>query len=128
MKNYLFLLLTLVLISCEDDEVQSIGERIQGEWFWLQSVGGIDGRTETPASTQTEISIVITSNSLKKYKNGSLESERSFLISRGSSIYSEGEKDILIFDDDMKQAVEVNGNRLFLRDECHDCFQHEYIK
>ena len=48
MKNYLFLLLTLVLISCEDDEVQSIGERIQGEWFWLQSVGGIDGRTHWP--------------------------------------------------------------------------------
>lgn len=128
MKKLALVFILIFTVSCEPEEIASIDERIQGEWVWLQSYGGIDGRTETPESTNTAITLEIVNNSLKRFNNGNLETEKTFLIVRGSSIYGEGEKDLLDYGAGVRQAVEVNGNRLFLRDECYDCFQHEYIK
>lgn len=128
-KLFTLIFLFGLVTACDTDDIAPVNERIAGEWVWIQSVGGIDGRTETPQSTQNEVYIVITENVLKKYENGNLDSQRTFSIVRGNSIYSEGEKDLLNFvDGGTTQSVEVIGNRLFLRDECLDCFQHEYVK
>ena len=70
----IFLLLVLVLaISCERQDENSAKESLIGNWEWISSTGGIDGRTETPVSTGKQVKIVITKDSVKVYENSVLK-------------------------------------------------------
>ena len=77
----IFLLLVLVLaISCERQDENSAKESLIGNWEWISSTGGIDGRTETPASTGKQVKIVITKDSVKVYENRVLKQKNSYKI------------------------------------------------
>ncbi len=36
--------------------------------------------------------------------------------------------DLMIYENDRKQSIVLNENKLILYDECFDCYQNEYIK
>ena len=77
MKKFIFLLMTLsFLISCSTTTDTDSTDQIIGEWVWIESSGGIAGTTETPESTEKEIILQISNNSVKQFVNGTLESDR----------------------------------------------------
>ena len=106
----LFLLLVLVwAISCERQDENSTKESLIGNWEWISSTGGIDGRTETPVSTGKQVKIVITKDSVKVYENSVLKQKNSYKISREKSVLDNIIKEILDKTDSSLYTAKKNG-------------------
>lgn len=134
MKNYLILLFCgIVLMSCSKDDGKSIAAesstaKLIGNWNWTASSGGIDGITHTPESTGNTILLEVSNNTVKKYVNGNLESERNYSTETGISIIFGEPKEMMIYESGINQTIVLTENNLVLYDECYDCFQNEYTK
>ena len=130
MKKLILLVLFIGLFySCSvDDEHHIFVPDITGHWKWVQSIGGIDGRTETPASTGNEIELEFLAGFYKKYVNGELEEEMTYEIKVGESLLFGKKTLMIIYENGSKQSINLMGNKLFLIDECLDCFHNEYIR
>jgi hypothetical protein len=102
--------------------------QLLGTWTWLESSGGFAGKTETPETTGNIISITFSKDKYTKYLNGELNSEMTYKIEKGSSIRTEDDTYLIIYENGRKQSIELIENKLILYDECHDCYQNEYIK
>ena len=68
MKNLIltFCISTILILSCDQNDDISQELQLIGTWNWVESSGGIDGRTETPISTGNTMKIEFSSNSVKK--------------------------------------------------------------
>ena len=128
MKNIIFTFILITLIGCSQDDNKNLGSQLIGKWKWVESSGGIDGRTETPESTGNAVTIEFTISTLKKFVNGNLESEINYEIQSGPSITTTHNTDLIVYENGIKQSVELNENYLVLFEECYDCFQHNYLK
>lgn len=124
----IFLLLVLVLtISCERQDENSAKELLMGNWEWISSTGGIDGRTETPTSTGKSIKLIITKDSVKLIENGNLIYKNSYIFTRAISIIDHKEREMIIYKSGIKTGYNLqNSNNLLLTDECYDCFASSY--
>mgnify|MGYP001814671050 CR=1 FL=1 len=119
------ILAVLMLTGCSKDTVE--GNDLLGTWQWVETSGGMDGTIESPQTTGNDILLEITETSIKRYINGDLESDLTYTLQTGESIRG-GQREIISYENDWKQSVELSGNQLILYDECYDCYQHEYIK
>jgi hypothetical protein len=128
MKNIILTFILITLIGCSQDDNLSMKSQLNGKWKWVESSGGIDGRTETPESTGDAVTIEFTLSTMKKFVNGNLEFEVNYEIKSGTSIRTTEDTDLIVYENGTKQSVELNGNFLVLFEECYDCFQHNYIK
>ncbi len=129
MKN-LFLLFTFIgiFLSCSKEVKTQVNVEIIGKWIWVETSGGFAGTITTPKSTGNRITIEFTKTSYIKYINGKLDAEMSYIIEPGNSIRKEGKTDLIIYENEKKQSIELKGDKLILFDECFDCFQNEYIR
>jgi len=128
MKNIILIFILITLIGCSQDDNINIQAQLPGKWKWIESSGGIDGRTETPESTGDAVTIEFTLTTMKKFVNGNLESVVDYKIQSGFSIRTTQNTDLVVYENGTKQSVELNANFLVLYEECYDCFQHNYIK
>ena len=129
MKKIIFLLMILSLSgSCSTTTSTDTSNLIFGEWVWVESSGGLAGITETPESTEKEIIIQISNNSIKQFINGNLESENSYKIVKRESALFGDVREIMVYDNGFRQIVSISGNHLNLTGDCHDCFQSEYVR
>ena len=128
MKKLVLVLLVLGMYSCESDNDISNQFDFEGNWLWKSSTGGIDGRTDTPESTNKTMVVRFTSNKYELFVNDELEKEMNFVVEEGSSIYTLDQVYLIHYEDGSKQSFEIKDNELILKDECHDCFQSIYIE
>lgn len=132
MKKYLFLfLVSISFISCSnDDNVTNIStsEKILGVWNWDKSTGGFGGWTYTPESTGDTQRLEITGTTLKKYINDELVYETNYTIELRESVLFSGMHEMIVGDNGAGSIIEFSDNKLFLSDDCNDCFQSEYIR
>ena len=113
----------LLLLSCDnDDATQNL---LNGKWNWVSSSGGIVGKTMTPASENKKIVLEFYNSVMTKYENGNLVSEDAFSVETRESILG-GQRKMIIIDNSEAQSFEIIGDKLFLSDECYDCYQYEY--
>ena len=127
MKKSIFLLLTLsFLFSCSTTTENDAADQIIGEWVWIESSGGLAGTTETPESTEKEITLQITNNSIKQFVNGTLESDRTYNIERRESVIFGDVREMIVYDNGFRQIFSITGKQLILTGDCNDCFQAEY--
>ena len=127
-KYFIVLILTPLLIaSCESNSNIGDSSSIIGNWVWVKSSGGIAGQTHTPESTGKQVVLEINRHRVKRFENGEFMSELTYKIELGESIRSTEKIKLIIYENDWKQSFERNGNKLFLYDECYDCFQYEYV-
>ncbi|MCZ4695544.1 hypothetical protein DWB61_12530 [Ancylomarina euxinus] len=126
-RIFLIVLFVGLLFSCSDDEKEQLFvAEIIGSWDWVESTGGIDGRTETPASTGNEIVVEFWGASYKKYVNDELVEEMTYKLEEGESMIF-GKKTVqIIYQNGWKQSIERCDTKLILHDECSDCFRNEY--
>ena len=127
-KKMLFLILIVLLaINCSSDDDGEINQTLIGKWNWVKSTGGIAGSTYTPESTGENIKLIISSDSIKRYKNGDLLSKVKYTIELRDI---DGESRELIVPEPLgiTQFFELNKNKLTLIDYCNDCFVNDYVK
>ena len=128
MKKSLLLSLAFLAFSCEREE-QSQKELLVGNWEWISSTGGIDGRTETPVYTGKQVKIVITKDSVKVYENSVLKQKNSYKISREKSVLDNKIKDMIIYNSGFRDSFMIDSqNQLHLIGDCFDCFASLYKK
>jgi hypothetical protein len=127
-KWILILLLASLTINCSNDDENNIDQQLIGEWKWIESSGGIQGETLNPQTTGENRNIEITSDKIKYYTNGILTLEFDYYLQKGESIRTNEKTDLMIYENDRKQSIVLNENKLILYDECYDCYQNEYIK
>jgi hypothetical protein len=127
-KNIFFTFILITLIGCTQEGDINLNSRLIGKWKWIESSGGIDGRTETPESTGNVVTIEFTSTTMKTFVNGNLESEVYYEIQSGSSIRSAEKTNLIVYENGTIHSVLLEGNSLVLFEECYDCFQHNYLK
>lgn len=126
MKKIASVLITLLLLlSCDNDDPAE--NLLNGKWNWVSSSGGIVGKTMTPASENKTIVLEFYNSIMTKYENGNLISEDFFSVETRESIMG-GERKMIITDNSEAQSFEIIDDKLYLTDECYDCYQYEYKK
>jgi len=130
MKRLILLVFIVSLFfSCSDEnDDQLFVNEILGSWEWVESTGGIDGRTDTPASTGNQIVIEFLAGNYKKYVNGELDEEMTYKLEEGESMIFGKRTVMIIYQNGWKQSIERCDSKLILHDECSDCFRNEYTK
>jgi len=132
MKNALLFFIFIILTSCSSENSGApTNKAVQGKWKWVQSTGGFAGTTNTPESTNQVIYIEFSGNSFKKYTNGTLTSDLKFVVKTQKSIFG-GEKPMLISTDPKSDfaaiSFEIKEDKLYLNEECSDCFSSVYVR
>lgn len=119
------IMLVFVLAGCTST-VEPGTKALVGSWEWVESSGGFAGTTTSPSSTASSRQIVITATTIQYYQDGSLLQTDSYSIQTKKSIFG-GDKQMLVYESGRpNQSFEVDDNKLFLNDECNDCYQSEY--
>lgn len=128
-KIALLFTLLFALLSCETNHPTVNNQTsLNGKWNWVSSSGGFTGKMITPESEKKTMTIEISDSVIKKYQDGKLLSKNSFSIQPQQSIFG-GERKMIILDNDMpKQSFEIKDNKLYLSEECNDCYQSEYVR
>ncbi len=128
MKTVIFIVILIAFMGCSSSDNSELKSQLIGKWKWIESSGGIDGRTVTPESTGNAVTIEFTRTIMKTFVNGNLESEINYEIQVGRSIRTTQKTDLIVFENGTIQSVLLAGNSLVLFEECYDCFQHNYLK
>lgn len=110
------------------EDLNDFSNSLIGKWEWIESSGGITGVILTPGSEGVQVTIEFNGNTYRKYVDGNLETEKTYKIEKGSSIFKTENVDLIIYEDNWKQSFQLHGDTLFLYDECYDCFLNEYHK
>ncbi|NJW52426.1 hypothetical protein [Salinimicrobium oceani] len=121
-----YILLLNLLIGCLASNSSIPAEQLMGRWFWTESSGGIAGTTQTPKTSEETVILEINSSSIKRYVNGRLESTRNYTLEiRESLIYGDS-REMIIYENGMREMFSVSPGELFLTGDCYDCFQSRY--
>lgn len=126
MKKLVVLFVVINLAGC--NKGISPESELIGNWMWISTSGGFDGRIVTPGTNGDEISIEITKTRFKTYINGTLSEDIEYSIQLGPSIYSSEDVSIITFENGLRQSYSVTKSSLILKDECYDCFRREFLK
>jgi hypothetical protein len=103
---------------------------LYGKWAWIKSSGGLTGQIITPASTGNNDMLDISSNIIKKFRNGHLLVQYPYQVKKSASIIDKR----LYY-----QLVPVNGgliqsitmlrnDTLVLSDEAYDGYGFTYVR
>jgi hypothetical protein len=128
MKSIILYFVLIAIIGCSNEHNEDLHSKLIGKWKWIESSGGIDGRTETPESRGNAVTIEFTRTTIKTFVNGNLEFEVNYEIQSGSSIRTTEKTDLIVYENGTIHSVLIEGNSLVLFEECYDCFQHNYLK
>lgn len=125
-KAYSLIIFIAVLISCQNDDCfKAIG--INGEWIWVESVGGIGGNTFTPKSENVFKKLIIDDFTFQEYVDNKLEFEGGYnlLISKDSTSWKYG-RTFILFDSGLEKEIIIEKNELEIIDLCFDCYHSKY--
>lgn len=127
MKKYFLILVIAFFSSCNsDDALVGTEKSLQGRWSWTGSTGGIAGTTDTPKSTDKVIYLEFSGANFKTYVNGKLTTESPFTIKTQKSVFG-GERPMIV-GDFMTMSFEFKEDKLYLNEECYDCYGSSYIR
>ncbi len=130
----MFLLIAVVLfVSCNNDDKNSSNNQLKGSWKLVNTSGGIDGTT-SPKPVDQQIILEFSKTTLKTYINANLTNTQNYSFQTKKSIFGGIKKMIVLQTNSLAndiariQSIEITGDKLYLRDECFDCFTMEYVK
>jgi hypothetical protein len=128
-KLLIYGVLIFTFFSCSNNSESIINQKsIIGKWVWTKSSGGISGGTLTPSSSGKSIVIEISNLEVKILENGNVSSNNPYSIETKESIFG-GQRQMMVYAlGKPSQSFSIVGDKLFLNDECYDCYQSEYVK
>jgi hypothetical protein len=108
------------------------GPELFGPWEWRQSVGGIGGRVETPATRHHRESLRLEPNGLYQlFRDDTLEVSGRFTITREVTRLRPDSAFVIRWDGVLplhSAIVELAADTLRLTDLCVDCYEHVYVR
>ncbi|HNL83744.1 MAG TPA: hypothetical protein PKO18_00815 [Chitinophagales bacterium] len=130
MRFLLIISVLTIFLSCKKDAIKGSYNQndLTGRWEWLSSSGGITGGTETPATRGYSQSINITADKIQFYTNDILTQDITYTIGQAVSIYDHETRTMLMQSNNPICSYKIVGNKLYLYDECFDCYSSEYIR
>ncbi len=134
MKFIYYSLCIVSMLSCSKNtpnlpEKEQVKHELDGSWNWVYSTGGFAGQTLTPAKVGYNEVLLFTDSILKTYRNDSLFTEKAFEIRNEISIYTGKDAKILFYDQGTRsESYQINGDSLFLYEECTDCYSKLYLR
>lgn len=133
MKAMIFILFCFGLFNsgCSNDIQKIELPLLYGKWIWVESSGGIDGRTITPGENEPSKYLrFVKPDLMESYLDDSLVSSKNFTLEKGLSIYSADSLYFIVEDAGSMPLViyQVTNERLSLADNVYDGFGHEYIR
>lgn len=121
----------LVTSGCGNDTQETELPQLYGKWIWMQSSGGIDGRTITPDKNESEKYLrFVKPDIMESYSGDSLDFSRTFTLKKDISIYT---SDSLYFIIDgassfPKAILGLTEKTLSLADNFYDGFSELYSR
>ena len=135
MYRIVVLILAAVIIfsvGCDDSGCNlPVAPILDGQWQWVQMVGGIAGETRTPESTGDQMRIEFTERyTYDFYRNDTLLSSEPYVIKMMPSVYLPDSVPTIYIEGGISQAFEFSAlnDSLYLFDNCYDCFAHVYYR
>lgn len=117
------------LISCRnEDDLDS--KTLVGDWEWISSTGGINGQTETPASSGKTITISFTEDNKYTFTtNGTVTNEGTFSLYKEVSDLSHYEVTFIHFSNSTDVIINKNEDGvLIVSDDVNDGYTSTYHK
>jgi hypothetical protein len=128
MKNIILLtIIGMTILSCSQNDDNS-NKNLIGQWNWIGSSGGIAGTTENPQTTGENRKLEISTDSIKSYRNGTLNFQTKYWIEVRESLIFNEPREMIIQENGFRQILNISGNTLILIGDCNDCFTSEYTK
>jgi hypothetical protein len=123
------LMLLVLLAACRSAGTDPADERLNGEWEWIGSSGGIAGRTVTPESEGYTVHFTFNGNEVQIFRNDSLRATSLFTV-RGDEVTYQPSISVFGFDGgiDTQTFVDLPGDTISLRDPCCDRFDHHFVR
>lgn len=115
-------------MGCMKDSDETNSKCIEGEWRWVESVGGIGGWTITPQTEGYEQTLKIEKNTYKEYINDSLVYTSDYTIGESSENQIGTESKNFIKIEKGTLAFTCSDKQLNLFEQCFDCYIHSYIR
>ncbi|WP_255037110.1 hypothetical protein [Lacihabitans soyangensis] len=121
------LFLSLILLSCESNEVKP---SVVGSWKWVESQGGIAGLTIKASESDQREMIFDSKGNFTMIQNGKTITQAKYELKNAKSITSTELKPMITFpnEDAMNLSYEIKGNNLYLFEEVYDGFSHTYVR
>ncbi|RXQ91531.1 hypothetical protein EO244_12350 [Ancylomarina salipaludis] len=128
-KIFIVFILMTFFSSCSDkNDDNFVVSELVSRWKWVESSGGIDGRTDTPESTGKEIVLIFSLNTYQQYVNDKLEIEMTYHLEEAESIIFGDKRLMIVYENGRKQSFDRCDGKLILYDECIDCFTSTYVR
>jgi len=134
-------ILLVISMSCDKENDVRISLPIQGEWVWVESVGGDAGETFTPENTIKTSKLIIDDFILQEFINDSLvlETEYELGISSETFFGTKGRTTIKFASAGSRQTlppgldrgtleIVVEETELTLIEQCLHCYCHVYTR
>ncbi|MVZ61159.1 hypothetical protein [Sphingobacterium humi] len=126
--KYLFApLLCSILFACGASNSSTKKPKIEGNWRWIKSTGGFVGRTTTPESSNQEVHLQISKDSIFTYENGEFKGAVPYNLQLGKVIESQKMEWQFEFEG-RRTAVYQQDSLLILKEQCYDCFNRTFVK
>ena len=121
------LFLSLILLSCESNEVKP---SVVGSWKWVESQGGIAGLTIKASESDQREMIFDSKGNFTMIQNEKTITQAKYVLKNAKSITSTELKPMITFpnEDAMNLSYEITGNNLYLFEEVYDGFSHTYVR
>ncbi len=123
--------LLVTVVGCTEPPTVAVDSLpLVGRWVWLQSSGGISGRVDTPQSTGTNRTLVVTSDSvLQLLQQDTVVVAGRFRIHREPTSFRSDTAEVLRLDGVAIWIIEFRSRDILaLTDLCYDCFMHVWAR
>ena len=97
----------------------------KGTWLLKEKTGGIAGLKTKP---EKETKMVIKAGKIKRYEGSILISSEPFKIEKTKVIHSSQPENVIVSNKLMKEAINKNGDTLWISQQCYDCYVFKYEK
>jgi hypothetical protein len=133
MRSAILLIFIIFLgcVSCNTENKNEELPQLYGKWIWIQSSGGIDGRTITPNENEPAKYLqFVKQDIIESYIGDSLISSGTFSLKKDLSIYSSDSLYFIIDDRNSfpKVIFRLTEKTLSLADNIYDGFSEDYIR
>lgn len=137
--KYLIVLFSIVIVSCSNEDEETIHQTILGKWNWIESYGGFSGNMRyTPENTSVEKQLIFKDNGVVDLiSNTDTVYDTRYFITKEKSILLGEEYDFLTINYrydlidttiylPMRYIIRNISKELVIDEDVYDGFGHRY--